>query len=58
MHFCLTQLLTLSHSEFTVHSGLQFGGDPKKSGIHEQDANPFLLLHSAFIPHGFGMQGS
>lgn len=56
-HLCRTQLIVASHSEFTVHSGRQLGGDPKKSGKHEQDANPLLSLQIALPPHGFGMHG-
>lgn len=51
------QLLEESHSALTVHSGRQFGGEPKKSGIHEQDTSPLLSLHIELLPQGFGTQG-
>lgn len=57
-HFCRIQLLVASHSELTVHSGRQLGGDPKKSGKHEQVAYPLLFLHTALLPHGLGVHGS
>lgn len=57
-HFCLMQLFVGSHSELTVHSGRQFGGEPKKSGIQEHDAKPLLFLQTALLPHGFGTHGS
>lgn len=56
-HFCLTQLLVTSHSEFTVHSGRQLGGDPKKSGIHEHVACPLFSLQIELLPHGLGTHG-
>lgn len=38
LHFCLIQALFNVHSLLTIHSGLQFGGEPMKSGKHEQTA--------------------
>lgn len=51
------QLLEESHSELTVHSGRQLGGDPKNSGIQEHVAWSLLFLQTELLPHGFGMHG-
>lgn len=56
-HFCRMQLLLESHSELTVHSGRQLGGEPKKLGMHEHEAKPLLSLQKALLPQGLGMQG-
>lgn len=48
----------LGHSEFIVHSGLQFGGFPKNCGKHEHDGEPPMFLHCALGPQGDGTQGS
>lgn len=45
------------HSEFVIHSGRQFGGDPKNSGIHEHDGESPTALHCEFGPHGVGWHG-
>lgn len=40
-----------------MHSGLQFGGDPKKSGKQEHEGESPATLHWAFEPQGDGWQG-
>jgi hypothetical protein len=40
-----------------VHSGLQFGGEPKNSGRQEQDGKSSVTRHSEFGPQGDGKQG-
>jgi hypothetical protein len=45
LHFSEIQALLLAHSEFTIHSGRQFGGEPMYVGRHEQDGEPLLSLH-------------
>lgn len=40
-----------------MHSGLQFGGEPIKSGRQVQDGASALTLHREFGPHGEGSQG-
>lgn len=56
-HFSRMQALLLEHSELIVHSGLQFGGLPKKLGRHEQDGELLISLHWLFGPQGEGTQG-
>lgn len=56
-HFWFMQAKLLEHSEFIVHSGLQFGGVPKKFGKHEQDGTDPTSLHWLFGPHGDGTHG-
>jgi len=46
------------HSALIVHSGLQLGGAPKKSGRQVQDGTPWTLRHWLFNPQGDGRQGS
>lgn len=45
------------HSLLLVHSGLQYGGDPKKFSIHVQDGESEISLQIEFGPHGDGVQG-
>jgi hypothetical protein len=42
----------LEHSEFDVHSGRQFGGEPIISGKQEQVACSLTSLQIEFWPHG------
>lgn len=51
------QAKLLGHSEFIVHSGLQFGGLPMKLGKQEHEGEPPISLHSLFGPHGEGTHG-
>lgn len=46
------------HSELTMHSGRQDGGDPIYSKRQVHTAWPLTLLHLLFGPHGDGIQGS
>ena len=46
------------HSLLLTHSGLQFGGEPTYVGKQEHDGESPTTLHSAFGPHGDGLQGS
>lgn len=57
IHFWLTQLLDESHSELTIHSGLQLGGVPKNPETHVHETSPLLLLHTELLPHGLGVHG-
>lgn len=58
LHFWLIQAKWLEHSEFVIHSGLQFGGLPIISGRHEQEAWSPTTRHWAFDPQGDGWHGS
>merc|ERR1711962_1037476 len=59
MHLFLWHALLEGQSECTTHSGLHATyGSPKYSGIHLQDPAFLCLLHTAFEPHGDGLQGS
>jgi len=40
-----------------THSGLQFGGDPVKSGRQEHDGLSPATWHAALGPHGEGWHG-
>lgn len=42
------QALLTGHSLLLVHSGLQYGGVPKKSGMHMQDGVPDTSLQIEF----------
>lgn len=44
-------------SWFMAHSGLQFGGRPWKSCIHEHDGESLISLQTAWGPHGLGTHG-
>lgn len=58
-HLLLTQALLRSQSELMTHSGLQpVYGSPKYSGRQTQEPAPLRSLHTAFAPHGDGLQGS
>lgn len=37
LHLRLMHAIWLAHSVLLIHSGLQFGGVPMNSGLHEQD---------------------
>lgn len=37
LHFIFLHAKLYGHSPLLMHSGLQFGGDPMKSGRQEQD---------------------
>jgi len=52
------QALFHAQSRLFTHSGRHPEyGSPKYSGIHEQEPAPFDSLHTAFAPHGEGLQG-
>lgn len=57
-HFSASQARSLGQSEWTTHSGLQYGGEPTYDGKQEHEANPLLSRHSAYEPQGEGTQGS
>ena len=58
-HLRFRQALFDGHSGLMVHSGRQATyGSPKYSGMHRQDPALFRSLHTAFVPHGEGLQGS
>lgn len=46
-----------AHSLLPVHSGLQYGGEPEKLGIQEQEGESAISLHIELGPHGEGVQG-
>lgn len=46
-----------AHSLLLTHSGLQNGGEPKKSGKQEQEGEPLISLQTALGPQGDGMHG-
>lgn len=56
-HFILKQALSEGQSSFIAHSGRQFGGIPRKFGMHAQDGEPFISLQIALSPQGFGKHG-
>lgn len=57
-HFWFTHARFDPHSEFTKHSGLQFGGVPINWGKQEQMAWPLLSAHWLLGPQGEGWHGS
>ena len=52
------QASSVGQSELIVHSGLQLGGEPIKSGRHEQSHRSPFCLFLLFNPQGSGSQGS
>lgn len=56
-HLLFKQALFRGHSELTIHSGLQFGGLPRKPDKQEQTAWSLNSLHWLFGPQGVGLQG-
>ncbi len=57
-HFWPTQAVVRLHSELMIHSGLQSGGLPKKSGLHEHTQAPLSSLFWLLGPQGSGLHGS
>lgn len=51
------QALSEGHSLLLEHSGLQYGGDPKKLGKHVHDGSSPTSLHIELDPQGDGVQG-
>jgi hypothetical protein len=49
--------LSLAQSEFIVHSGLQFGGDPMYVSMQEHIGTLLVTWHSELGPHGDGIHG-
>lgn len=47
----------MAHSPLLTHSGLQFGGDPVKSGRQEHDGLSLATWHAELGPHGEGSHG-
>lgn len=45
------------HSLLLMHSGLQFGGEPKNPPRQEHEGVSPITRHSAFVPQGDGAQG-
>ena len=56
-HLLLMHAILVGHSELTVHSGLQNGGEPTNVGEHVQTACPFASRHWLFGPQGDGLHG-
>lgn len=56
-HFRFIQAKFRAHSEFTLHSGRQYGGIPLYSGKHEHDGWPLSGTHRELGPQGLGTQG-
>lgn len=48
----------VGHSELLTHSGLQYGGTPIYSDLHEHIGVPETSLQTEFGPQGEGMQAS
>lgn len=58
-HLLLTHARSRGQSVLRTHSGLHpVYGSPWYSGKHTQEPAPFRSLHTAFAPHGDGLQGS
>jgi hypothetical protein len=57
VHLFRTQAKLVGQSALIAHSGRQFGGAPIMPDTHEQTGCPSRTWHSAFAPHGEGMQG-
>lgn len=57
-HLLCMQAKSNGHSEFIVHSGLQFGGLPMKLLEQAQTAFNPLRRQIELGPHGEGLQGS
>lgn len=58
LHLVSKQALSLGHSEFMVHSGLQFGGCPIYVSKHVHAGVLPMFLHCEKRPQGDGTQGS
>lgn len=56
-HFRFMQAKFRAQSEFTLHSGRQYGGIPLNSGKHEHDGLPLSGRHLELGPQGLGTQG-
>lgn len=56
LHFWFIQACWLGHSLLLTHSGLQFGGEPTKSGKQEQEGELPDIWHWALGPQGDGWQ--
>lgn len=52
------QACLLSHSELLMHSGLQAGGEPMKSGRQEQEGESLMTWHWELGPQGEGRHRS
>ena len=58
-HFLFVQALSRGQSEFTTHSGLQFGGDPTMSAWHVHwHLSPITRGGFELGPQGLGSHGS
>lgn len=57
IHFWFRQAKFNGHSELILHSGLQSGGDPLKSGKQVHTACPLFSLQLLFGPQGDGVHG-
>ena len=51
LHFRLMQAKLLEHSLLLTHSGLQFGGEPIKSGKQAQDGLSLIVWYMELGPH-------
>lgn len=57
LHFLFIHAKCEGHSLLLIHSGLQYGGEPRNSGRHEHVGVSPATRHSAFAPQGDGTQG-
>lgn len=57
LHFSVIHAKLLGHSEFIIHSGLQFGGLPIYPTTQEHEGRPLMSWHIEFAPHGAGTHG-
>lgn len=57
LHFLFIQAKLKEHSLFVIHSGLQLGGVPIKSGKQEQEGESLIILQAEFGPQGDGSHG-
>jgi len=57
LHFIFLHAKWYGHSPLLMHSGLQFGGEPIKSGKQEHDGCCPFTWHCEFGPHGDGTHG-
>lgn len=55
-HFCRTHANSAGHSEFIVHSGRQYGGEPTYPGRHEHAGPLANNWHREWGPQGDGVQ--
>lgn len=54
IHLSFWQAKLLEHAALIVHSGLQFGGEPRYDGKHEHAGKSPISRHFELGPQGFG----